>query len=292
MVMDIEASLDNDGKITHWKYGLWSDTHGARPGGNADNLLPARYIENPFTAKPSGFSGGAYRNATPYYSIPNQLVEAHFFDGPLRTSSLRSLGAYANLFAIESFMDELAEKAGKDPYEFRLLHLEDQRAKDVILKLKELTKDQRSNNIGVAFSRYENTKSYCAVAAKVTVNPKTRSIHVIKMWAVIDAGEAINPDGIKNQTEGGMVQSASWTLYEEVKFNEKHITSLNWNTYPVSRFPQAPETEVIVIDRPTEKPVGAGEAAQGPAAAAIANAVYRATGKRVRYLPITASFQA
>jgi CO/xanthine dehydrogenase Mo-binding subunit len=285
MVMDVEASLDNDGKITHWKYGLWSDTHGARPGGNADNLLPARYIENPFTAKPSGFSGGAYRNATPYYSIPNQLVEAHFFDGPLRTSSLRSLGAYANLFAIESFMDELAEKAGKDPYEFRLLHLEDQRAKDVLLKLKELTKDQQSRNIGIAFSRYENTKSYCAVAASVTIDTK-KNIHVNNMWAVIDAGEAINPDGIKHQTEGGMVQSASWTLYEEVKFNERHITSLNWNTYPVSRFPQAPATEVIVIDRPTEKPVGAGEAAQGPSAAAIANAVYRATGKRVRYLPI------
>jgi len=286
MVMEVEASLDTDGKITHWKYGLWSDTHGARPGGNADNLLPARYIEKPFTAKPSGFSGGAYRNATPYYSIPNQLVEAHFFDGPLRTSSLRSLGAYANLFAIESFMDELAEKAGKDPYEFRLLHLDDQRAKDVLLKLKELTKDQQTNNIGIAFSRYENTKSYCAVAASVSVDPKTKKIHLNKMWAVIDAGEAINPNGIKNQTEGGMVQSASWTLYEEVKFNERHITSLNWNTYPVARFPQAPATEVIVIDRPTENPVGAGEAAQGPSAAAIANAVYRATGKRVRYLPI------
>jgi len=293
MVMDVEASLDNEGKITQWKYGLWSDTHGARPGGNADNLLPARYIDNPFTAKPSGFSGGAYRNAAPYYSIPNQLIEAHFFDGPLRTSSLRSLGAYANLFAIESFMDELAEKAGKDPYEFRLLHLEDQRAKDVLLKLQTLTKTNSQLtahgsklNIGVAFSRYENTKSYCAVAASVSVDPKTKTIHVHKMWAVIDAGEAINPDGIKQQTEGGMVQSASWTLYEEVKFNEKHITSLNWNTYPVSRFPQAPATEVIVIDRPAENPVGAGEAAQGPAAAAIANAVYRATGKRVRYLPI------
>ncbi|MDO6435634.1 molybdopterin-dependent oxidoreductase [Flavitalea sp. BT771] len=295
MVMDVEASLDKDGKITHWKYGLWSDTHGARPGGNADNLLPARYIESPFTAKPSGFSGGAYRNATPYYSIPNQLVEAHFFDGPLRTSSLRSLGAYANLFAIESFMDELSEKAGKDPYEFRLLHLEDQRAKDVLLKLKELTTtslqleaSSLQLSLGIAFSRYENTKSYCAVAASVSLDAK-KNIHVHKMWAVIDAGEAINPDGIKNQTEGGMVQSASWTLYEEVKFNERHITSLNWNTYRVSRFPQAPATEVIVIDRPTEKPVGAGEAAQGPAAAAIANAVYRATGTRVRYLPLIKS---
>jgi CO/xanthine dehydrogenase Mo-binding subunit len=296
MVMEIAASLDKiSGRITHWKHDLWSDTHGARPGGNADNLLPARYIEQPFLKKPSGFSGGAYRNAVPYYSIPNQQVTAHFFDGPLRTSSLRSLGAYANLFAIESFMDELAEKAGKDPFEFRLMHLEDDRAREVVERLRDLTRGQP---VGMAFSRYENTKSYCAVAAQVVIgagnaghpdgagHPAGAIPRVQKMWAVIDAGEVINLDGIKNTIEGGMVQSASWTLYEEVKFNEHGITSLNWNTYPVSRFPQAPEVEVVVIDRPTEKAVGAGEAAQGPAAAAIVNAIYRASGKRIRSLPV------
>lgn len=288
MVMELAAHLDPaTGRITHWQHDLWSDTHGARPGGNADNLLPARYIMQPFLKKPSGFSGGAYRNAEPYYTIPNQLVNAHFFDGPLRTSSLRSLGAYANLFAIESFMDELAEKAGKDPYEFRLMHLEDQRAKDVLEKLRTITPNQQTPHtaIGIAFSRYENRKTYCAVAAQVTVDPKHNLPRIQKMWAVVDAGEVINLDGIKNTIEGGMVQSASWTLYEEVKFDEHGITSLNWNTYPVIRFPQSPEVEVVVLDRPNEKAVGAGEAAQGPAAAAIVNAIYRVTNKRIRQLP-------
>jgi CO/xanthine dehydrogenase Mo-binding subunit len=291
MIMEAEALLDGSGKISHWKYELWSDTHGSRPGGNADNLLPARYLEKPFKGRSSGFSGGAYRNAEPYYTILNQQVEAHFFSGPLRTSSLRSLGAYANLFAIESFMDELAEKAGKDPYEFRLLHLEDGRAKDVIRKLQSLTQGQERphTGMGMAFSRYENSKSYCAVAARVAINPKNGAVQVEKMWAAIDAGEVINLDGIKNQVEGSMIQSASWTLLEQVRFDEKHITSRHWDAYPIFRFSQVPDVEVAVLDRPAEEPLGAGEAAQGPAAAAIANAVYRACGKRVRHLPLPAS---
>jgi CO/xanthine dehydrogenase Mo-binding subunit len=288
MVMEVEALLDSSGKISHWKYALWSDTHGTRPGGNPANLLPARYLEKPFKERPSGFSSGAYRNAAPYYSIPNQQVEAHFFNGPLRVSSLRSLGAYGNLFAIESFIDELAEKAGKDPYEFRLLNLEDERAKEVIRKLRSLTKGQAAphTGMGIAFCRYENTEAYCAVAARVAVNAKNGEVQVQKMWAAIDAGEVINPDGIKNQIEGGMIQSASWTLQEEVQFDEKHITSRHWGSYPIFRFSQVPEVEVAVLDHPAEKPFGAGEAAQGPAAAAIANAVYHACGKRVRYLPV------
>ena len=288
MVMEVEALLDSSGKISHWKYALWSDTHGTRPGGNAANLLPARYLEKPFIARPSGFSGGAYRNAAPYYSIPNQQVTAHFFNGPLRVSSLRSLGAYGNLFAIESFIDELAESAGKDPYEFRLLNLEDERAKEVIRKLQSLTKGQAvpHTGMGIAFCRYENTEAYCAVAARVAVNAKTGEVQVQKMWAAIDAGEIINPDGIKNQIEGSMIQSASWTLQEEVQFDEKHITSRHWGSYPIFRFSQVPEVEVAVLDHPAEKPFGAGEAAQGPAAAAIVNAVYHACGKRVRYLPV------
>jgi nicotinate dehydrogenase subunit B len=288
MVMDAEALLDSSGKISHWKYALWSDTHGTRPGGNAENLLLARYLEKPLIGQPSGFSGGAYRNAEPYYAIPNQQVEAHFFSGPLRVSALRGLGAYANIFAIESFMDELAEKAGKDPYGFRLMHLQDERAKDVIRKLQALTQGQEKpqTGMGMAFSRYKNSAAYCAIAARVAVNKKTGAVQVQKMWAVIDAGEVINLDGIKNQTEGGMIQSASWTLQEQVQFNEKHITSRHWDAYPIFRFSQVPEVEVAVLDRPAEKPLGAGEAAQGPAAAAIVNAVYRACGKRVRYLPV------
>jgi CO/xanthine dehydrogenase Mo-binding subunit len=326
MVLEAAALLDNTGKITHWKYGLWSDTHGTRPGGNPANLLPARYVEKPLEARPSGFSGGANRNAEPYYSIPNQLTEAHFFDGPLRTSSLRSLGAYANIFAIESFMDELAEKAGKDPYEFRLLHLNDPRARDVLTRLRSITAQESAGThhtsgthptagthptpgthqqshgsrqssagvpvtgMGIAFSRYKNSGTYCAIAARVSVNTQTRDVRVQKMWAVVDAGEVINPDGIKNQIEGGMIQSASWTLFEQVRFDEKHITSLNWSTYPVMHFNQAPDVEVILIDRPDQEPYGAGEAAQGPAAAAIVNAIFHACGKRIRHLPVSETF--
>jgi CO/xanthine dehydrogenase Mo-binding subunit len=295
MTMDLEAAVDPAGKITHWKYDLRSDTHGARPGGNPANFLAAHYIENPIKERPSGFSGGAHRNAEPYYAIPNQQIDAHFFNGPLRTSSLRSLGAYANLFAIESFIDELAQQAGKDPFEFRLQNLDDDRAKEVLKQLKKLTPDAAkpsltpdaaapSTAIGIAFSRYKNSGCYCAVAARVTIKANTPIVE--KMWAVVDAGEVINLDGIKNQIEGGMIQSASWTLYEQVTFDDKQITSRAWSTYPVMHINQAPRVEVVVIDRPDQPPCGAGEAAQGPAAAAIVNAIYKACGRRIRSLPV------
>jgi nicotinate dehydrogenase subunit B len=288
MLMDLEATVQPDGRITHWKYNLHSDTHGARPGGNPANLLPAHYIENALAAKAAGFSGGAYRNAEPYYDIPNRQVNAHFFEGPLRCSSLRSLGAYANIFAIESFIDELAARAGKDPFTFRLQNLADDRAKAVLLELrKQLAGVEKTHNIGIAFSRYKNSGTYCAVAAQVAIEKHTATVK--KMWAVIDAGEVINLDGIKNQTEGGMIQSASWTLFEQVKFNPQQITSRQWSTYPVMHINQAPEVAVTVIDRPTEPPLGAGEAAQGPAAAAIVNAIHKATGTRIRNLPIAAN---
>lgn len=289
MCMDVEARLDRSGKITHWQYALWTDSHSTRPGGEPGNLLTARSLEKPFSQPSSGYSGGGYRNSEPYYAIPNLKIDAHFFEGPLRVSALRSLGAYANVFAIESFMDELAEKAGKEPLEFRMMHLEDDRAVAVVKKLQELTQSEKTKpgeGIGFAFSRYKNVATYCAVAAKLAANPKTGQARVLKMWSVIDAGEVINPDGIKNQTEGGLIQAASWTLKEEVRFDREHVSSRDWVSYPIFRFSDVPETEVVVIDRPTEKPLGAGEAAQGPAAAAIVNAIYRACGQRIRNLPV------
>lgn len=290
MIMEPSALLDNAGNITSWQYDMWSDTHSIRPGGEANNLLAAQHYSTPLKEK-AGFSGGAYRNADPYYTIPNQRIDAHFFKGPLRTSALRSLGAYANIFAIESFMDELAEKAGKDPFTFRLMHLHDERAKAVIQKLQAMVssvKPSANTGIGIAFSRYKNSASYCAVAAQVNVQPKG-TIQVQKMWAVIDSGEVINIDGLINQTEGGMIQSASWTLMEQVKFDAQHVTSRDWVSYPIMRFNQVPEVEVVVLNQPNEKAMGAGEAAQGPSAAAIVNAVYKASGKRIRHLPLLSS---
>ena len=287
MILRNRAILSDRGRITHWKYDLWSDTHSQRPGGSAGKLLPASYLRKPVTDNSFGFFGGGYRNAIPYYQIPNRYVKAHFFRGPLRVSALRALGAYANLFAIECFMDELAVHAAKDPYEFRLMHLNDPRAREVMQKLRNRTSTAshpEDTGIGIAFSRYKNTAAYCAVAARVAV--KDGKIQLQKMWSVIDAGETINPDGLKNQTEGGMIQSASWTLREEVTFTPEGISSTDWNSYPIFRFGDVPEVEVTIIDRPDTPPLGAGEAAQGPAAAAVANAVFHACGKRIRRLPL------
>ena len=289
MIMEASAALDGNGKITRWKYDVWTDTHSTRPGGNAENLLVARYLEKPLVSDSAGFRGGGYRNAEPYYVFTNQRVDAHFFKAPLRVSALRSLGAYANIFAIESFMDELSVKAKKDPFDFRIMHLDDERAIAVVEKLKQMVageKPEKGSAIGMAFSRYKNHASYCAVAALVAVDAQQHAVQVKKMWGVIDCGEAINIDGVINQTEGGMIQSASWTLGEEVKFDETHVNTGSWDTYPIFRFSDAPEVHVEVLNRPHEEVLGAGEAAQGPAAAAVVNAVYRASGIRVRELPV------
>jgi len=289
MIMELKASLTGNGKITGWSHELWSDSHSTRPRGDATNLLPSQYIEKGYKRPGGGFRGGATRNAVPYYDIPNLVQKSHLFEGPLRVSALRGLGATANLFAIESFMEELAYLAKQHPLDFRLAHLSDHRAKEVIQKLKAKTNGFRTSayqGIGYAFSRYKNSASYLAMATLVEVSPENGKIEVMKMWAVIDSGECINPDGLKNQTEGGMIQATSWALMEQVGFNEQHITSKDWYSYPILRFPNIPEVEVEVIDRPNEEPLGAGETAQGPATAALANAVFAATGQRIRDWPL------
>lgn len=289
MIMALRAGLDEAGKITHWGYELWSDVHGTRPGGKPENLLPAYYIEKGFDGPAQGFRGGAVRNAEPYYAVSQMSLKSHLFTGPLRRSALRGLGAYANIFAIESFMDELAQKAGIDPIDFRIAHSTDPRAIECLKRIKANTEKVHKlpgQGLGYAFSRYKNSAAYCAVAVLLTVGRNPASVVLNKMWAVVDAGETINSDGLKNQIEGGMVQSASWTLKEEVTFDARHITSLDWGTYPILRLNGAPETDVEVIDRVEEPPLGAGEASQGPTAAAVTNAVYDAIKLRVRDLPV------
>tara|TARA_R100000935_G_scaffold58224_2_gene94458 strand:+ start:146 stop:2311 length:2166 start_codon:yes stop_codon:yes gene_type:complete len=288
MLIEVQAGIDSGGNITGWKYDLWSDGHSTRPGGDPSSLLPARFLERGHGTPGTGFRGGAVRNSKPYYKIQNLNTTSHIFKGPLRKSALRGLGAYANIFAIESFMDELAEKAGLDPISFRLQHLEDPRARICVEKIKQNTANvipASREGLGYAFARYKNSAAYFAVAALVKVE-ENENVRVKKMWGVIDAGETINPDGLKNQTEGGMIQAASWTLLEEVQFDAEHVTSRDWYSYPIYRFEEIPEVDVEVIDMVKEDPLGAGEAAQGPTAAAIANAVYNATGRRVRDLPI------
>ena len=290
MITELEASLDKNNKINSWKTEVWTDSHSTRPNKDAGTVLAARYLENPYQMKSRGYLGGGHRNADPYYGIPNITVNAHYYDGPFRTSSLRSLGSFTNIFAIESFMDTLAEKAGQDPLEFRLNHLEDERAIAVIQKVQALTSTQNNEDgkgIGYAFMRYKNTDAYIAVAAKVTVDKNNGNVGLIKMWAAVDVGEVINMDGLTNQIEGGMMQAASWTLKEEVTFNTTEITSTDWIKYPILKFSEVPEVEVAIINRPSEGAKGAGEVPVPPTAAAIANAIYNASAIRIYDLPIT-----
>jgi CO/xanthine dehydrogenase Mo-binding subunit len=213
---------------------------------------------------------------------------------PLRVSALRALGAYHNVFAIESFMDELALAARIDPVEFRLRHLGDARALDVIRTAAErfgwlAWRKQRGRGRGIAFARYKNLAAYAAIACEVEVERETGRVRMVRAVAAVDSGEAVNPDGIRNQVEGGIIQSMSWTLYESVTFNDTRVTSTDWGSYPILRFSNLPDSvEVHVIDRPGQPFLGTGEAAQGPAAAAIANAVADATGAKIRELPLTA----
>jgi nicotinate dehydrogenase subunit B len=298
MISTARAKLDN-GKIAEWHYEVWSNTHLTRPApGAAGHVITARHIENPIEPPPPKPlplpAGGGNRNAIPGYALPSPRVVHHFVPGmPLRVSALRALGAYHNVFAIESFMDELALAAKIDPVDFRLRHMEDSRARDVIAAAAERFgwgsyKKQRGRGRGFGYARYKNLASYCAVAIEVEADRESGLIRPIRVVSAIDAGEAVNPDGIRNQTEGGIIQSLSWSLYEAVSFDTTRITSRDWSSYPIMRFSNVPEAiDVHVITRPGAPFLGAGEAAQGPAAAALANAVADALGVRMRELPFT-----
>jgi nicotinate dehydrogenase subunit B len=298
MVTKLKASLDAGGKIADWNFEVFSNTHSMRPGG-AGSLLAAQHMAQAFAVpapKPLPLpEGGGDRNAIPIYTFPNAHVVHHFIpEMPLRISAMRALGAYHNVFSIESFMDELALLADADPVEFRLKHLDDQRGRDVIEKAAQgfgWKRDQKppsDRGYGFAFARYKNLAAYCAIASEVEVNRESGRPRLVRAVAAVDAGQVVNPDGLINQIEGGIVQSMSWTLYESVTFDDTRITSIDWQTYPILRFNSVPESiDVHIINRPGQPFLGSGETGQGPAAASIANAIANATGKRLRNLPLT-----
>jgi nicotinate dehydrogenase subunit B len=298
MVTKLKASLDGNGAISDWNFEVWSNTHSMRPGG-AGSMLAAQHMAQPFAVpapKPLPLpEGGGDRNAIPIYKFPNAHVVHHFIPAmPLRISAMRSLGAYHNVFSIESFMDELAAAAGADPVEFRLKHLEDRRGRDVIEKAARefgWRKGQQAppdRGFGFAFARYKNLAAYCAIASEIEVNSETGRPRLVRAVAAVDSGQVVNPDGLTNQIEGAILQSMSWTLYESVSFDDTRITSIDWQTYPILRFDSVPESvEVHIINRPGLPFLGSGETGQGPAAASIANAIANATGKRLRDLPLT-----
>jgi len=295
MAIEIEADLDAQGEIVEWRHSVWSNGHGARPGrSNSSALLAATEMAEPFpryisTNPPLANGGGADRNSIPLYDFPSWQIDCHrLLTMPIRVSALRTLGAQGNVFAIESFLDELAAESGEDPVALRLRHLRDVRAQDVVRAAARRANwkpaNQAGRGHGLGFARYKNAGAYCAVVAEIE---GAEDIRVKRLTIAVDVGEAINPDGVINQIEGGAIQATSWVLKERVRFDKQRITSNNWTDYPILRFSEVPEVQVEIIARPDLEPLGAGEAAHGPVTAAIANAVFDALEVRVRHLPIT-----
>ncbi|MFL6973084.1 MAG: molybdopterin cofactor-binding domain-containing protein, partial [Xanthobacteraceae bacterium] len=273
--------------------------HNMRPGDpDGVNLLASWYMAEPHQPGPARQApqpnGAGDRNAIPLYDLPRHKITHHLImENPLRTSALRTLGAYANVFAIESFMDELAAAAGVDPIEFRLAHIKDARERAVIeavAKAANWKPGEKGDGVrgrGIGYARYKTTATYNAVIVEVEIDRASGKVKVPRAWTAVDSGLIINPDGLTNQIEGGIVQSTSWTLHEQVRFDRNGILSQDWRSYPILSIPESPKVETVLLNQPNQRSLGAGEASSGPTVAAIANAIANATGKRLRELPFT-----
>jgi len=295
MVVTTQTVLDGSGHPADWTTEIWSGRHSSRPGGGG-NLLAAEALPDPPPPPPaveSGYPPGAgTRNGEPLYDFPTKRIVHHLIaDTPVRTSSLRGLGATLNVFAIESSMDELAERARQDPVAYRLSVLADTRARAVVEHVARISGWQAGLPVGtgrgrgVAFARYKNMAAYAAVVAEVEVD---ESVRLVRVWCAADAGLVINPDGAINQLEGGIIHGASWALKEGVRLDTYGISSRYWESYPVLRFSEVPEVTVELVDAAMDRPcLGVGEASGGPTVAAIGNAVAHALGARLRDLPLT-----
>ncbi|HEY3162483.1 MAG TPA: molybdopterin cofactor-binding domain-containing protein [Vicinamibacterales bacterium] len=302
-LLDVRAALDQSGRIVSWETEMWVPN--AAPGARALLSAEAAGIQQEHGTG----SGAITQNGDPPYAVDNVRVVAHLIkDTPLQLSNLRAPGKIANVFAVESLADELAVAAGEDAVAFRVKRLSDPRALDVITRTASAFRwDTRTSpnprarqgpstspgtrNLlvgrGIAYMRYKQMENYVAMAMEVAVNPSTGQIQVRRVTCAHDCGLIVNPDGLRNQVEGCIVQTLSRALHEEVTFDRSRVTSVDWVSYPILRFPEAPAVEVILIDRPNEPLVGAGEAATAPVAAALANAVFDATGVRLRTVPFT-----
>ncbi|MDB5596331.1 MAG: aldehyde dehydrogenase [Hyphomicrobiales bacterium] len=299
MVMRLKAAVDAKGDVLDWDYTIWSTSHGTRPGKKAGNLLAGQMLEKPF-ALPTPVNGGAPnyaadRNGIPLYEFPGQHVRTHFVTNfAARASSTRGLGAYANVFSIESFIDDLARGAKADPVEYRLRYLKDPRGRDVLTKTAEMFgwanwKAAPGRGRGIGFARYKNLATYTAVAMEVEVDRASGAIRVLRVSSASDAGDIVSHDGVRNQIEGGIIQSMSWTLKEGVRFDPNGVRSEDWVSYPILTFSEIPPIDIALIERPGAPFLGAGEASQGPTGAALANAVRDATGVRFHETPFIPS---
>jgi len=295
MVVTTQTVLDGSGQPADWTTEIWSGRHTSRPGGGG-NLLAAEALPDPPPHPPAvegGYPPGAgTRNGEPLYDFPAKRIVHHLIaETPVRTSSLRGLGATLNVFAIESSMDELAERAGQDPVAYRLSVLADVRARAVVEHVARISCWQpglpsgTGRGRGVALARYKNMAAYAAVVAEVAVD---ESVRLVRVWCAADAGLVINPDGAINQLEGGIIHGASWALKEGVRLDTCGISSRDWESYPVLRFSEVPEVIVELVDPMADRPcLGVGEASGGPTVAAIGNAVAHALGARLCDLPLT-----
>lgn len=300
MAVRLKAAVGADGAIADWHHEVWSQSHMMRPG-PPGTLTAARLKSDPSPPAPpialAQPEGGGDRNAIPLYALPNAKVISHFLpDMPLRGSSMRSLGGYLNVLSIESVMDELAIRSKQDPVSFRLRHMEDPRAREVIETAASRfgwpmrVKSSDGTGFGFGFARYKNLEAWCAVAVEIEVQRQTGVVRVRRVVAAVDTGQVVNPDGIRNQIEGGILQSLSWTLFEQVTFDRTRVTSVDWSSYPIMRFDSVPgSVEVHLIDRPGDAFYGVAEAAQAPTGAAAANAIRDAVGVRLHDLPFSAA---
>ena len=296
--MDLEAALDANGNIQGWKGDFYIALNHIQAFKPLDfPLLSATETGVP---RPGNWVGFLFQNAGAPYAVPNiQVTTKHVAQTFLRASHLRSPGRIENSFANESFMDEVAHAAGADAAEFRLRHLQDPRGKQVIeaaLKAAQWqnrpsasskSKDRLVRGRGIAYVRYNNTITYVATVAEVEVDRKTGQVKVLRLVVAHDCGQMINPDGVLNQIQGGAIQTVSRTLMEDVRWNGSQIESVDWATYPILRFGDVPKVETVLIDRPDQPTWGAGEQTPTTIPAAIANAIFDATGARLRQIPFT-----
>lgn len=290
MLADLTGAVSPDGRIAAWRHRTITDIHSVRPEGSGDRLSPA-WLRADAAPRPwTGPAESGIRNARPLYSTSTLHVVADHVRGPLRTGALRSLGSHLNVFAMESFVDELAEAAGTDPLEFRLAHLDDPRARRVLEVAAERAGWQphvgpSGRGQGIAVARYKDSKAYVGLVAEVTVDPESGSLAVTRFTLAADAGLVINESGLRNQLEGGLLQGLSRTLHEGLTLGRQGVVERDWTTYPVLRFHDVPEIDVVLIRGAGTRPLGAGESSTPAVAPAVANAVDDALGIRLRALP-------
>ena len=297
--MDMEAGLDANGNVLAWSGDFYIALNHIAAFKPLDfPLLAATETGIP---RPGNWVGFLFQNSGQPYQFPNVLVNTrHIAETFFRSSHLRSPGRIENSFANEGFMDELAVAAKADPAEYRLRYLKDQRAIDVVQAAMKMANWQTRpgpnpnagngpvvTGRGIAYLRYNNAITYVAAVAEVEVNKDTGEIRVIRVCASHDCGEMVNPDGVANQVEGGVLQTVSRTLMEAVTWDRNKVTSVDWVSYPIMRHTEAPKVEVALIDRPGTVAWGAGEPMACAIPAAIANAVFDATGTRMRSVPFT-----